>query len=134
MSVNGRFGGHIVTGHVDGIGTFVKKIPQGLSEFYYFSTTEQISNYIVYKGSICINGISLTVANIDKNEFGIAVIPHTQEETTLQRLKIGEKVNLETDILAKYIEKFLHKNNKLSANPVNLSNNITEEYLKKYGF
>ena len=126
MPLNGRFGGHIVSGHVDETGVFVKKEPQGLADIYYFEAPASIAKYIIHKGSICINGISLTVAAIQGNIFSVSVIPHTAGETTLKDLKSGDKINLESDILAKYIEKFTGK----TAN----SNDISVDYLKEHGF
>jgi len=114
MLSNGRFGGHIVSGHIDGVGIFKRKENQGLADVYYFEAHENVAKYIVYKGSICINGVSLTIASIDRNIFSISVIPMTLQETNLPDLKIGDKVNLESDILAKYVEKFvLAKDNKI---------------------
>ncbi|MFH0703299.1 MAG: riboflavin synthase [bacterium] len=127
MPVNGRFGGHIVTGHVDGVGTFEKKINQGLADLYYFSAPENIAKYMVYKGSVCINGISLTVASLKKNIFSVSVIPMTAKSTNLTYLKAGDNVNLESDILAKYIEKFVSKDN-------NVTGSIDIGYLEKHGF
>ena len=127
MLANGRFGGHIVSGHIDGVGIFRRKENQGLADVYYFEASENVAKYIVYKGSICINGVSLTIASVDRNIFSISVIPMTLQETNLPDLKIGDKVNLESDILAKYVEKFvLAKDNK--------TENITMDYLNEHGF
>jgi len=127
MLANGRFGGHIVSGHIDGVGIFKRKENQGLADVYYFEAPENVAKYIVYKGSICINGVSLTIASIDRNIFSISVIPMTLQETNLPDLKIGDKVNLESDILAKYVEKFVNaKDNK--------AGNITMNYLNEHGF
>lgn len=127
MSARGRFGGHIVSGHIDGTGTFIKKENQGLAEIYYFEAPENILKYIVYKGSICINGISLTVASLQENIFTVSVIPTTLKETNLPDLKSEDKVNLESDILAKYIENFVCKKD-------NKAENITINYLQEHGF
>lgn len=134
MLANGRFGGHIVSGHVDGTAIFIEKINQGIATTFIFAANENLTNYIIKKGSICIDGISLTIADISQNKFSIAVIPHTQKETTLNNLKIGDSVNIETDVLGKYIEKFLQNTNKISANNNNFSNNITEDFLRENGF
>lgn len=128
MSANGRFGGHIVSGHVEGTGKFVRKVSQGSFDNYYFSSNEDISKYIIYKGSITVNGISLTVASLENNIFSVAVIPYTAQTTILQDLKIGDYVNLEPDIFAKYIEKFISKADN------NSNKNITLEYLQQNGF
>ena len=113
-----RMGGHIVQGHVDGIAKYL-----GNSEF---EVSESLSKYIVYKGSITVDGVSLTVSKVDGNVFGIAIIPHTLKNTTLKNLKIGDNVNIETDILGRYIEKFLSLQNNES--------NITMNFLAENGF
>lgn len=125
MAVNGRFGGHIVTGHIDGLAK-VKNI-QKLSDFYNieFESEADLSKYIAKKGSVSINGISLTVADINSNGFMVAVIPHTFENTNLSNLKTGDFVNLEVDILAKYVEKFLSSSN---------NRTLDENFLKENGF
>lgn len=126
MPANGRFGGHIVSGHIDGTGIIRKIKKDGISIWYSISADNKILNYIVEKGSIAIDGISLTVAYIDEEVFKVSVIPHTQENTTLLSKNIGDKVNLENDIIGKYIEK-LYK-------PQKKESKITEEFLIKNGF
>ncbi|MEI8390819.1 MAG: riboflavin synthase [bacterium] len=127
MPANGRFGGHIVSGHVDGVGIFKRKTNQGMADVYYFEAPNNVSKYIIYKGSICINGVSLTVASIEGNIFTVSVIPMTLKETNLPNLNTGDKINLESDIFAKYVEKFVFaKDNK--------TENITMNYLQEYGF
>ena len=128
MQANGRFGGHIVSGHIDGTGKFERKVNQGNFDLYYFSASDEIVKYIVYKGSIAVNGISLTVASLENNNFSVAVIPHTVQNTTLKYLKTGDYVNLESDIFAKYIEKFLSRTDN------SFNKNITLEYLQENGF
>lgn len=119
-----RMGGHIVQGHVDQTGELLKV--EKLDNFYnmYFETAD--TKYIVKKGSITVNGISLTVADVNETCFKIAVIPHTFENTTLSGLKIGETVNIETDILGRYIEKFL--------SPQDNKSKISMEFLRENGF
>lgn len=112
-----RMGGHIVQGHVDGTAKY-----QGNSRF---EISQELSKYVVYKGSITIDGVSLTVSETDRNIFEVALIPHTLENTTLQYLKSGDYVNIETDILGRYVEKFLSTQN---------NSNITENFLKENGF
>ena len=112
-----RMGGHIVQGHIDGIARYL-----GNSKF---EIPKDLEKYVIYKGAITINGVSLTVSNIDKNIFSVAIIPHTLENTNLKYLKIGDFVNIETDILGRYIEKFLSSHN---------NTNITEDFLKENGF
>lgn len=127
MPVNGRFGGHIVSGHVDGTGTIINIKPDDNAIWYKIQANQQILKYIVEKGSITIDGISLTVAKVSETDFSISAIPHTVEQTILKEKRQGDIVNLETDILAKYIEKLL--------NPTqNEQSKITKEFLLEYGF
>ena len=107
MAANGRFGGHIVSGHIDGRGKY--KSLTKLGDFYNIEAElpYELSKYVIKKGSIAINGISLTVADMKDNIVKIAVIPHTYENTNLKYLKAGDYVNIEVDMFAKYIEKFL---------------------------
>jgi len=107
MVVNGRFGGHIVSGHIDGMGKGVNIKKVGSFYNIEIELPSELSKYTIKKGSIGINGISLTIAEIKDNIITIAVIPHTYENTNLKYLKTGDFVNIETDILAKYVEKFL---------------------------
>ena len=126
LTLNERIGGHIVSGHVDSVATFVSAVKN--SDFYdmKFEVSDEASRYIIKKGSVTLNGISLTVADIQGNLIRIAVIPHTFENTNLSCLKTGQKVNLETDVFAKYIEKFLLNEKTSSA--------ISEDFLKENGF
>ena len=117
LTLNTRMGGHIVQGHIDGKARYL-----GNSKF---ELEKGLSNYVVYKGSVCIDGVSLTVSKIDEDVFEVALIEHTVENTTLKYLKSGDFVNIETDILGRYVEKFLSTNNNVS---------ITEEFLRENGF
>lgn len=122
-----RLGGHIVSGHVDGRGKLLSK--KQLSDFYNmeFEIPEHLLKYIVHKGSITINGISLTVAEIEANRVKIAVIPHTYENTNLSQLNVNDFVNIETDILGKYVEKILSVKD-------NNNSNIDMNFLQENGF
>ena len=111
-----RMGGHIVQGHVDGVAKYFGDMS--------FEVSPELDKYIVYKGSITVNGVSLTVSKSEKNIFSVAIIPHTLENTNLKDLRVGDLVNIETDILGRYVEKFLSTQN----------NNITEDFLKENGF
>lgn len=123
MSANGRFGGHIVSGHIDGRGKFLSANKD--CELKFELPTE-ISKYVIKKGSITINGISLTIAGINDNEITLAIIPHTLENTNLKYLKSGDFVNIEVDMVAKYVEKFL--------STVDNKSSISLEFLKENGF
>ncbi len=103
-----RLHGHLVQGHVDGIGTVVARDPQtDGSTFITFAAPREVLRYVVHKGSIAVDGISLTVAGLDEDAFRIAVIPHTLSVTTLGTRAVGDTVNLETDVVAKYVERLL---------------------------
>ena len=107
MAANGRFGGHIVSGHVDGVGTISNITKDDNAIWYTISAAPQILRYIVEKGSITIDGTSLTVARVDEASFAISAIPHTVSVTILGQKKLGDRVNLENDIVGKYVEKLL---------------------------
>jgi len=107
MQTNGRFGGHIVSGHIDGRGTIAKIVKDDNAIRYTIRAEKEILNYIVSKGSIAINGISLTVASLGQNDFTVSVIPHTAEITTLSLKSIGDAVNLENDVIGKYVGRLL---------------------------
>lgn len=116
LTPESRMGGHIVQGHVDGVARYLGEMR--------FEVPKELDKYIVYKGSITINGVSLTVAQNERNTFAVAIIPHTLENTNLKTLKTGDFVNIETDIVGRYVEKFLSTKD----------NNLTEDFLKENGF
>ena len=128
MKANGRFGGHIVQGHVDGVGRFagLEQIADSENFWLHIDLPAEIERYTVFKGSVCIEGISLTVAKLDGIRCSVAIIPHTVEMTNLKSLKPGDPVNLEADLIAKYVEKMAARESKQSA--------ITIERLVKEGF
>ena len=109
MKADGRFGGHIVQGHVDGVGKMIEleRIAGSENWWLHIEIPSEIEKYTVFKGSICIEGISLTVAKLEGNHGTIAIIPHTVEMTNLGSLKPGDPVNLEADLIAKYVEKMM---------------------------
>jgi len=107
LKINGRLDGHIVQGHIDCIGKCLNKVDQDNSWLFTFQFSEKFSSLIIEKGSICINGISLTCFDISKNNFTVAIIPHTFENTNFKFLNVGDIVNLEFDILGKYINKII---------------------------
>ncbi len=130
MTANGRFGGHIVSGHIDGTGIISDMTKDDIAIWVTISTTSDILRLIVEKGSIAIDGISLTVAKVSNTDFAVSVIPHTGANTTLLDKKVGDVVNLENDITGKYIEKLLG----LSKEEKKPESRITKDFLTKYGF
>ena len=129
MAANGRFGGHIVAGHVDGVGTVLRTQKDDNAIWYTIGASPEVLRYVVEKGSITIDGISLTVANVETDSFAISAIPHTVAVTVLQDRKPGDIVNLETDIIGKYVEKLLAPK-EIPKQP----SGITRDFLSKYGF
>ena len=129
MAANGRFGGHIVTGHIDGTGTICETKSDEIAVCYSIKAPEKIMHYIVEKGSVAVDGISLTVAKTTQTSFMVSVIPHTAQCTVLAHKKVGDKVNLENDCIGKYIEHFLNwKEEKIT------ESKITKEFLFSNGF
>lgn len=102
-----RLGGHIVSGHVDGIGELVSRTPDARSERLVFRVPRDIARYIAHKGSVCIDGVSLTVNEVNGDTFGVNIIPHTAERTTLQDYRPGRQVNIEVDVVSRYLERLL---------------------------
>jgi riboflavin synthase len=128
MKADGRFGGHIVQGHVDGTGKLVAfdRIPDSENWWLHIELPPELDKYVVYKGSIAIEGISLTVAKVEDRVCTVAIIPHTVEMTNLSSLKAGDPVNLETDLIAKYVEKMMGGESSNSS--------LTVEELVRQGF
>jgi len=129
MAANSRFGGHIVSGHIDGKGKITSYEKEGNAVWITIDTGKEVLKYIVEKGSIAIDGISLTVAYVDEKKIKVSIIPHTSEETTLLKKKIGEEVNLECDVIGKYVEKLLGFNKKNDE-----KKSITMDFLINNGF
>lgn len=117
MKADGRFGGHIVQGHVDGVGRLIAfdRIADSENWWLHIEIPSDVEKYTVFKGSISIEGISLTVAKLERNRCTIAIIPHTVELTNLGSLKPGDPVNLEADVIAKYVEKMMKSENAQSS-------------------
>lgn len=107
MTLSTPLGGHLVSGHVDGIGRLTQKVPDGKSTRYYFSAPKSLLKYIAVKGSITIEGVSLTVNNIGAAGFDVSIIPHTEENTTFAEMVVNDEVNLEVDLIARYVERLL---------------------------
>ena len=123
-----RLGGHFVQGHVNGIGLISEIIKRGENYLLQIDVPESLEWYLISEGSIAIDGISLTIAFTEKNKVNISIIPHTWKNTTLQFKNIGDSVNIEVDVIAKYVEKLFTKNE------INGNNKITESWLKELGY
>jgi riboflavin synthase len=130
LRVSDRLGGHLVTGHVDGIGEMVERKEDGQNVDLRFRADSRVSRYLVEKGSICVDGVSLTLGVCEKDAFTVYLIPHTLDRTTLQFLRPGDGVNLEADIIGKYVEKFLAPQDPSAARP----EGVSRELLEKHGF
>lgn len=126
LCLNSRLGGHMVSGHIDGTGRISAKTQDEIAIWVTVSASPEILRYIIEKGSICIDGVSLTVAAVSETEFKVSIIPHTQDETTLTAKRIGAIVNLENDMIAKYVEKLLGKGK--------ASGGLSLEFLQANGF
>ena len=124
MPANGRFGGHLVAGHVDGVGTVTAVQKDDNAVWYTIAPPQELLRYVVEKGSVALDGISLTVAKVTSRDFSVSVIPHTAAVTVLSDRRKGDCVNVETDIIGKYTEKLLQPK----------SSGITKEFLAKYNF
>lgn len=129
LSLNGRLGGHIVSGHVDGMGKIVGREKDENAIWVTIATSADLLRYIVEKGSITIDGISLTVVAVTDSGFTVSIIPHTQDETTLVKKQVGDDVNLENDVIAKYVEKLM-----CPAAPVEPKGGLTLDFLLANGF
>ncbi|EGQ8194550.1 riboflavin synthase [Vibrio parahaemolyticus] len=124
-----RFGGHIVSGHVDGVGEIVERNQVGRAIEFWVAMPAEISKYVAEKGSITVDGISLTVNDLRKNAFKLTIVPHTCEETTIDQFQVGRKVNLEVDVLARYMERLLQGQQEEQP-----ESRITMDFLQQNGF
>ncbi|MCB6608827.1 riboflavin synthase [[Clostridium] symbiosum] len=129
MPANGRFGGHIVAGHADGVGKIVRIQRDDTAIWFTFQVKPDIMRYIVEKGSVAIDGISLTVAAVTQTDFSISAIPHTVSRTVLKERKENDIVNLETDLIGRYVEKLFSP-----AEEQKKKNTLTREFLTQHGF
>lgn len=129
LRLGDRLGGHMVSGHIDGRGKILSFQHEDNAVWVTINCSEELLKYIIYKGSIAIDGVSLTVAYVDEFVFKVSIIPHTREETTLLSKNIGDQVNLECDMLGKYIEKLLG-----SREQTNTKSRIDMEFLSQNGF
>ena len=130
LTLNSRLGGHLVSGHIDGTGEIIAMKRDENSIEVTISAPAKILRYIVEKGSVAIDGASLTIAAVDSNSFKVSIIPHTQGATTLTKKRIGESVNLENDMIVKYVEKLITP----TLSEDNGSGKITLDFLTKHGF
>lgn len=130
MLATSRFGGHIVSGHVDGVGSLLESTNDAQSVRLLFEVPENLARYIAAKGSICIDGTSLTVNTVDGSTFTVNIIPHTQKETVSGDYRSGQSVNLEVDIIARYLERMMHTD---AASPAE-AGEISREFLAENGF
>jgi riboflavin synthase len=130
LQMGGRLGGHLVQGHVDGVGKIVKIQDVADGKAFAVQIPGNLSKYIVDKGSIAVNGVSLTVAKCEGDIFTIQMIPHTLANTTFGTIQVGETINLEVDIIGKYVEKLSF----IDSNDYHQPSIITEEFLKRHGF
>ncbi len=109
LRLSDRLGGHLVTGHVDGVGQITERLSEGRSVRFGIRVPGTLTRYIAHKGSICIDGVSLTVNRIEGKELGLQIIPHTLEQTIFSEYRVGDEVNLEVDLIARYLERLLDK-------------------------
>ena len=130
LTPNARLGGHIVSGHVDGEGEVIKRWSDGRSEKFRFKAPDQLAKYIAEKGSICVDGISLTVNKVEGAQFELNIVPHTLQETTMSEFQPGRKVNLEVDIIARYLERLIL--GEKAADPT--AGGINIQFLQEHGF
>lgn len=130
LTLASRLGGHIVSGHIDGTGEIVKFADEGNAILMTVSADDSLLHYIVEKGSVALDGISLTVAQVTDSDFTVSLIPHTREVTNLGSKKLGSPINIETDVLGKYVEKMLAGN----CEPQKPQHTMTLDFLRKNGF
>lgn len=128
LKLNDRLGGHMVSGHIDGTGTITQIYQEEIATWYTIKAEKEILNYIIRKGSVAIDGISLTVADLQESSFKVSIIPHTAKQTTLLSKKAGDVVNIENDMTARYIEKFMFKQQKENKRDIDMG------FLKENGF
>lgn len=134
MAANGRFGGHIVSGHIDGVGAIARIETDDNAVWFTISAPQHILRQVILKGSIAIDGISLTVARLTDRTFSVSVIPHTRAETNLATKRVGDEVNLETDVIGKYVERLLTFDADSESPPQPQGSGITKEFLLMNGF
>ena len=130
MAANGRFGGHIVSGHIDGVGIITAQRREGNATWVTIAAAPEILKFVIEKGSIAIDGISLTVAAVTERDFSVSLIPHTGEQTVLLQKSVGSQVNLENDVVGKYVERLLT----FKVPEPKRESRITMDFLRENGF
>jgi riboflavin synthase len=130
LCLGDRLGGHIVSGHVDAVGTIVSIMPRDNANILRIRFPEKLSSFVIPQGSVAVDGVSLTVVDCGNDWFEVSLIPHTWDVTILSRKKTGDPVNVETDVLGKYIQRMLRSSGKVSAD----ENSIDMNFLVKHGF
>lgn len=130
MAADGRFGGHIVSGHIDGVGRIQSMVREDNAVWVAIEAPESILRLVIEKGSIAIDGISLTVAYVDSSSFKVSIIPHTASETTLLGKNVGDEVNLENDVIGKYVEKLMN----YKSDATEKKSGIDMNFLAQHGF
>jgi len=130
LKMSDPLGGHFVSGHVDGTGEIVETTPEGNSIRYRFRVPVEIGRYLIEKGSVAVDGISLTVIECQDQEFSVSIIPHTAQKTTIGGKRAGDRVNIENDLLAKYVEKFMRRGDRRERE----TSPIDAAFLAKHGF
>lgn len=134
LQLGGRLGGHLVLGHVDAVAEVLAVRPAGIAWEVDFSLPEAVRPCVAAKGSIAVDGISLTVMRVDERSFTVGIIPHTMKETTLKAVKAGQRVNLEADVLARYVERALSAGGDTTKSRGGTRSALTEELLREQGF
>lgn len=129
LTLGAPLGGHLVSGHVDGVGSVVSRSKEGRSVRFRFQAPQALARYIAEKGSICVDGVSLTVNAVNGAQFDVNLVPHTLAETTLDKLGAGSQVNLEVDLLARYLERLM-----LGQDAAKSGSAVTREFLAQHGF
>ena len=133
LRMGDRLGGHLVSGHVDGLGTLKDRMGKGRSVQLTFQISPDLARYTIEKGSVAVNGISLTINGCRESEFDVNIVPHTAGETTISELQVGDAVNIETDLVGKYIEKMV-KTWKMTGEKSKTSDQVDYSFLQKHGF
>ncbi len=131
LRLSDRLDGHLVSGHVDGIGTLTSKTPQGNATIITFAVEGSLSRYMIKKGSVAVDGTSLTINQCDHSSFSVSIIPHTAKLTTIVLKEVGDQVNIETDIIGKYVERFIRPTDKKG---IETGSIIDKAFLAKTGF